>query len=264
MGFTICHTVKVQGGTPLEHMFQLRLRFGFSTGNTVFIPSMKLVDFPRQTFYNTGGHYEPKKMAPAELWKRLAALEPAEVARRAGVRLDDGAYAVDVLNEVYRIDPRALEVVRTEPPVPSKPDFNRSIAIVAYLIGAEAVDPVGEWVGPRDLPGGREFFIRPHEVPVHRIVERFGSDKGAFEEACKMLGGRPEQYADAAFSFLLFPRLPVAVLLWLEDEEFPARATMLVDRTASRHFQLDALWAGLKVVRSALVAAAGRKGEEGR
>ncbi|MDP7079060.1 MAG: DUF3786 domain-containing protein, partial [Candidatus Undinarchaeales archaeon] len=97
------------------------------------------------------------------------------------------------------------------------------------------------WVGPRDLIGGREFFIRPHEVPVNRIVERFGSDRGAFEEACKTLGGRPEQYADAAFSFLLLPRLPIAVLLWLEDEEFPARATMLVDRTASKHFQLGAL-----------------------
>lgn len=201
-------------------------------------------------------------MVCAELWKRLVALEPAEVARRSGVRLDgNGAYEVEVLNEVYRVDANAREVVRTEPSIPSKPDFNRSIAIVAYLLGAEEIPPVGEWVGPRDLIGGREFFIRHHEVPVRRIVERFGSDKEAFENACRTLGGRPERYADSAFSFLLFPRLPIAVLLWLEDEEFPARATMLVDSTAGRHFQLDALWAGMKLVRSALVVAAGQKGE---
>ncbi len=200
-------------------------------------------------------------MAPDELWKRLAALEPAEVARRAGVRLDvDGVYLVDVLDEVYRVDPRARNIIRTEPSDPTRPDFNLNIALIAYLIGAEAVDPAGEWVGPRDLPGGREFFIRHHEVPVRRIVERFGSDQEAFEKACKQLGGKPERYADAAFSFQLLPRLPIAVLLWVEDEEFPARATMMVDRTAGRHFQLDALWAGMKVVRSALVAAAGPNG----
>ncbi|MDP6627158.1 MAG: DUF3786 domain-containing protein [Methanopyri archaeon] len=200
-------------------------------------------------------------MVCAELWKRLVALEPDEVARRAGVRLDgDGAYEVDVLNEIYRVDPRAREVVRTEPPAPSKSDFMRNTAIVAYLLGAEEIPPSGEWVGPRDLIGGREFFIKPHEVPVQKLVERFGSDRGAFEEACTTLGGRSEQYADAAFSFLLFPRLPIAVLLWLEDEEFAARATMLVDRTAGRHFQLDALWAGMKLVRNALVAAAGPNG----
>jgi hypothetical protein len=48
---------------------------------------------------------------------------------------------------------------------------------------------------------------------------------------------------DRAYEFPFFPRLPVRLLLWLADAEFPARVVFLFDRTADQHLQLDGLWA---------------------
>ena len=194
---------------------------------------------------------------PAELWNSLAGQAPTDVARRASVSVVvDGSYDVPVLNEVYRVDTCTRRISRIHPRPPIEPGLHLSLATVVYLAGAKEVEPVGEWVSPRELPGGDTFFTGFHAIPVAGLAERFGNAKTEFEEACQLLGGSTEPYADAAYSFRLFPRLPVAVLLWLADEEFPARISMLIDRTADQHLALDALLAGLSVVRDSLLAAA--------
>jgi hypothetical protein len=38
------------------------------------------------------------------------------------------------------------------------------------------------------------------------------------------------------------PRIPVTLILWLSDEEFPARADLLFDSTCEIHLPLDILW----------------------
>ena len=38
---------------------------------------------------------------------------------------------------------------------------------------------------------------------------------------------------DAAYSFRILPRLPVAVLLWKGDEEFPPEGNILFDKNIS-------------------------------
>ena len=195
-------------------------------------------------------------MIPSEWWEELAAQHPVDVIRRARAHpAEDGSYWLDILNQVYRIDGRERCIERIVPPTPAEPDLHRSLAAVVYLARARDIDLAGEWVSPRQLPGGYDFFSGPHEVPVGRIIQRFGADQKAFETACQSLGGHPEPFGDAGYSFSLFPRLPVAILLWLQDEEFPARVTMLVDRRAHHHFPLDALWAGFHVVENALIDA---------
>ena len=73
-----------------------------------------------------------------------------------------------------------------------------------------------------------------------------------FPRACDRLGGRELAFADAAFAFRLFPRWPVAALLWAADEKFAARASMLVARTADRHLPLDAFLAGFGIIEGVL------------
>jgi hypothetical protein len=49
--------------------------------------------------------------------------------------------------------------------------------------------------------------------------------------------------ADAAASFTLCEKLPVALLYWAGDEEFPAEAKLLFDETIAAHFALDIVFA---------------------
>jgi hypothetical protein len=49
--------------------------------------------------------------------------------------------------------------------------------------------------------------------------------------------------ADAAFSFSITPRIPVAVLLWVGDDEFESEAKLLFDKTIVQHLPLDIIYA---------------------
>jgi hypothetical protein len=98
-------------------------------------------------------------------------------------------------------------------------------------------------VSERQLPGGSLFFQGPHALPLAPLLRRFGADGEAFRRVCLGLGGRPIEFGDAGFAFQALPFIPLAVILWIADEEFPARAGMLFDPTAADHLPLDLLLA---------------------
>jgi hypothetical protein len=49
--------------------------------------------------------------------------------------------------------------------------------------------------------------------------------------------------ADAAYCFNIVPHIPVAVLYWAGDEDFPAESKILYDSTIGEHFALDVVYA---------------------
>ena len=44
------------------------------------------------------------------------------------------------------------------------------------------------------------------------------------------------------------PRVPVACVLWVEDEEFPARVSFLFDPSIESHLQLDVVLALVRCI----------------
>jgi hypothetical protein len=194
-------------------------------------------------------------MNSAFFWSQLAERNPEQVARRSGATVQaDGSYQLQVLDNMYQIDCTAQTIIPVCDENKNEPDSHLNIAIINYLINAKEVDPIGEWVSPRSFPGGIEFFSGPHSMPVDRLITQFGADLDGFITACEELGGMPVDYADAGYSFLFFPRLPVAVLLWKADDEFPARASILVDWTADQHLALDSILGVMIVMEERLVS----------
>ena len=59
--------------------------------------------------------------------------------------------------------------------------------------------------------------------------------------AAKALGGESLTYGDAAFLFPMFPRLRLAVVLYLADEEFSASANVLFDAAAGHYLPTEDL-----------------------
>ena len=89
------------------------------------------------------------------------------------------------------------------------------------------------------------------------VAHHFGSNPKHLLEAGAELGGKAASHGDAAITIPTFPRLPVTVILWVGDLEFPARAQLLLDETAPQHFQLDAIWAALLMTCEAVIQVAG-------
>jgi hypothetical protein len=86
------------------------------------------------------------------------------------------------------------------------------------------------------------FFRGPHLFPVKPLENRFGNDGERFLQAGKKLGGTEVPGGDVAFQVMALPRIPVQVLLWLADEDFPARITFLFDATIEEHLHLDVIF----------------------
>ncbi|MEW5735994.1 MAG: DUF3786 domain-containing protein [Thermodesulfobacteriota bacterium] len=116
------------------------------------------------------------------------------------------------------------------------------LCLLVYLLNVTPRVPTGKLVSVQDLKEAH-FFTGPHALPLDRIAGRFGKDPAAFKRNAAKLCGEPLPMADQAFTFQPFVKIPVAVLLWTADEEFPARSLILFDETISRQLPADAIWA---------------------
>ena len=80
-------------------------------------------------------------------------------------------------------------------------------------------------------------------LPLDRIASLYGKDKTAFIGQGEKFCAEVVNYGDAALRLLPFPRVPITMILWLEDEEFPARADLLFDSTCDLQISLsDIVW----------------------
>ena len=107
--------------------------------------------------------------------------------------------------------------------------------ILHYLLGAQAMPLTNEPITFREIPSG-EFYYQPFlkraQVP---LVQTFGSDHELFRKAGHKLGGIDAKMGDASLVFRPFPRIPITLILWKEDEEFPPEGNILFDGSI-KHF----------------------------
>ncbi len=188
-----------------------------------------------------------------ELWRRLAAADPADVSLRAAVAYDpqQQAYLVPLLDAHLRILPSQGSAEGSQ----WATAFEPMLLCVQYLLTAQNLPLAGEWVDPKSLPYGDFFFRGPHPVPTAGIEQAFGTRLDAFRQAAEWIGGRPVEMGDAAYEFVVLPRLPAIAILWAADDEFPARGKLLLDKFAHRQLPLDALWMLCRVLAKRLIAA---------
>ena len=174
----------------------------------------------------------------------LEAFDPADVTARTGCEFDPATrqYRIRIWGQMYCVDLKAREVRPDGPGLKTFHDY-LYLVILHFLMKSRPLPPEGKWVSEKDIKGGATFFRGPHTLPTDWISKRFENDITAFRQACGKLGGTPLALGDAAFSFQITPAVPVAVLYWQGDEEFPPETKLLFDRTIERHLPLDIIFA---------------------
>jgi len=189
------------------------------------------------------------------LWTRLQAASPAEVVARAAVSYDPArqAYVVPVCGREVTVVPAEKRVEAPE----GSPGFEAGLVCLQYLLVSRDVPRANEWVDPKVVPYGDFFFRGPHDLPTAGLERAFGQRLDAFRKAAESLGGRAVQMGDAACEFRALPRVPIVVILWAADDEFPARARFLFDRSVHHQLPVDALWVLCRVLAKGLVASVG-------
>jgi Domain of unknown function (DUF3786) len=185
-------------------------------------------------------------MAHEDLWSKLSAETPEHVCCRTGMEYDPERewFILPVLDWTLAIDPTAQQILAIEREscqLQDPPHFALQASAASYLLLAPEAATSLEWISPLELPAAETFFRGPHGLPIEGLQATFGDSAKRFAAAATGLGGVPLDYADASFKFAVFPRLAVAVLLWVADDEFPARARFLVDAAMAKELPLDAL-----------------------
>jgi len=180
-------------------------------------------------------------------WQILRELSPDEVCRNALVKYDaaSGAFILKSFGMDIYVEPLNSRIYSNAPEAGVLLDrlgyFSR-LSILVYLTTAMDIPLSGRLVQPVNLRDGQVFFRGTHVLPLDKLALKYGSDAKSFIKRGTDLGGAQLGFGDASLQLLPFPRIPVVIILWLEDEEFPARADLLFDSTCEFHLPLDILW----------------------
>ena len=188
-----------------------------------------------------------KKDPQAHLWETLSTLHPTDVCNRTEALYHPAreGFVLPVYNLRYLVLPKSQKILRIgwdDRPVEEEMSSFFSLMVLVYLTEAKDLKPDHTWVSEKDLKGGSTFFRGPHSLQVRELEERYSRNPDAFLAVGRSLGGTQILYGDKAFALEVFPKIPMAYILWRGDEEFAARVGVLFDATVEAHFPLDIIW----------------------
>lgn len=188
---------------------------------------------------------EPVHSVHPSLWKRLSQADPDAVCRRSGAQFDKtaGSYLIDFLQERYRISLEAGEfALVSKSTLSGAPSIDLQVIIFTYLLSAQEIPLADRLVAVGSLKGGKCFFQGPHSFPLDPLIAQYGNDTKRFLDRGLSLGGVQEVYGDVSVRFPALPRVPVVMVLWKADEEFPPRLSVVFDATVDKQLPLDAIY----------------------
>ena len=138
---------------------------------------------------------------------------------------------VEYLNQRYQVTFPDIDIslVDGEGEVPVKD----KILILHYLTLARGVPLSHKLIAFQELPEGASYFPTFAKRSIEPLVKYFGSHPHRLIDAAKILGAREVDYGDVAVAIDGFKLVPVTIVLWRGDQEFPPRGNILFDDTIS-------------------------------
>jgi hypothetical protein len=149
-----------------------------------------------------------------KLWENLADLEPDSVCKSSQAAYDSakGLYTLKSFGWNIHISPDEKNIFSSEP----------ESGVLLQKLG--------------------EFSRGTHVLPLNELSEHYGDDMEGFLQKSKTLRAEQLQYGDASVQLLPLPRIPVTLILWKGDDEFPARSDLLFDSSSEFQTSIDILW----------------------
>ena len=107
--------------------------------------------------------------------------------------------------------------------------FREKVLILHYLTQAKGTPPSGRYITFRELPEGPVYFRTFSKRTIQPLVRNFGDDPNKLIEVVEDFEGVPSDLGDTSVMIPAFSRVPVTIVLWKGDEEFPPEGSVLFD-----------------------------------
>ena len=200
-----------------------------------------------------GSHGNRKKDVPPappqegwEQWReRFTRFDPAQAVEAFGLRREGDLVYVPYWGRNYRLrlTDGVLEKEREDGTYTEQLERNEAL-VLYHTLGdlQEGARLSGKWVPEDELQakagGGKQVDWKRAAAMV---AAGYQGRLPQFNERCKALGGVPTNRGDAGWEIRPLPWLPVRLLFWAEDEEFPANLQVLVDSHVTMYLELAAV-----------------------
>jgi hypothetical protein len=172
------------------------------------------------------------------LISQLSKLDFQESADRLGLDYVDGGVQLRFLQREYRITIDGVEPLDDEPV-----NVNNLSVILYYLLSKGQGEPENSYIPFESIPrmiSGLHAQSRLMNAPLERY---FGSEYAKFCEAAAKLGGIEEvaQVGKHLWRFDVLPKIPLKLVHYEADEDFPVEIQIMLDTTAIRFLEFECL-----------------------
>ena len=184
--------------------------------------------------------------AICEKWRKVfTGFDPVRAVSVYGLKREEPFVYVNYFDGEYRL---CCENGILEKRVPgqqseewTKELFMNEAMVIYHLLGdvKEGACLSGEWVPEPDLDPVRIRSGNRTDPLVGGFARAFAGRIPALEKACIALNGTRLERGDSSWQIHAMPLLPMQLIFWDADEEFPAQVQVLVDRniTDFMHFE---------------------------
>ena len=210
----------------------------------------RFLEMQRRRRRESGGVAEPAwPKATAGLWEELSDRKLEDLCiLGAATAQPEGLLLIQCLNESWQVDVDRRTIVKTQGEFGGEWDRQLPFLALVYLAKVDVERLDGEMTTAIELYHGVDPFVGRNEIKTGDFESLFGRDKRRLDDVTEKLGGTSLDKADVSARFHIFPKLPVELMLWLADEEFPAKLTVLFDRSMPRFYPVDAAAAAVNLL----------------
>jgi len=118
-------------------------------------------------------------------------------------------------------------------------------ALICYYLVTSAATPKfhqvkNNWISFADLPDGRFYNQAFQGYTGNKLAAAMDTDLSKFSNIALQLEGSILDIGDVAYKFMILPKVPVAVVCWGGDDEFPSNYKILFDETVRNFLPTDA------------------------
>ncbi len=141
------------------------------------------------------------------------------------------------LNRTYRVTLPHINVSLTDSQ--EEVPLRDKILILHYLILAKGTPIADKLITFKELPEGANYFPSFSKRVIKPLVDHFGNEPHLLIDAAAILGGYKADYGDVAATINAFPYVPITLVLWRGDEEFPPSGSIMFDATISDYLSAE-------------------------
>ena len=159
--------------------------------------------------------------------EKLATVSFDTILQRTGFEsVEANRFRISFLNRVYHINFPELEF-EDEAESQKEVPIQEQILILHYMLAPAPSPLTHNWISYREIPGASFYYSAFVKRAIDPLKEVFGQNIDGLLRAGEILGGKTIDTGDAGYEFRLFPNIPVRLILWAADDEFPAEANIV-------------------------------------